>query len=538
MLIQAKRLFLIIILFSDSIFSQTWERIYFPTISSIPYSLIETYDFGFLIGGSFINYNGTYRAGYIIKTNINGVPLWFKTIGQSDDGSMVATINATGDGGCIIGGSTIKTDPWSDPFIMKLNSCGESEWCRIYNQMHDTGDYTASIFHIQGGYIAFIDRLGYLYANDHIKLLRLDENGNLLWQQIYYPTDSLTSGGEAYKMILTPDYKFLLSGDCYYPDSGTMTPKYLRPYLIKIDSSGSLDWELPWSKLNGQAFDGQSFKSILDNNNVIYSCGRHIVTSGTLQGDKATLLKTDRYGSEMAYYDLNDSSIIAIASTINWLADSTIAIGGGWKIQGEPIIEGVFKTDTQGNILKIKELFQSSYTFTDAIKTTDNKIILIAGLNSSIWQSYAWKLNSDLEYDSIYTGQLTYDSLCPHLIVSDTIPLDCEVVGIDELIKNELLMKLLIYPNPARNKIHIDFPHFLKKESQTSLFNVITYYYQWNSTVLNVYDVNGKLVYSNNVSAATVNFEINVSNWTSGLYYFTLLYNNQNVSGVKVIIQH
>ncbi|MBN1198242.1 MAG: hypothetical protein JXA23_02740, partial [Bacteroidales bacterium] len=34
------------------------------------------------------------------------------------------------------------------------------------------------------------------------------------------------------------------------------------------------------------------------------------------------------------------------------------------------------------------------------------------------------KVNSDLEYDSIYTQPFTYDSLCPHPIISTPVELD------------------------------------------------------------------------------------------------------------------
>ena len=67
----------------------------------------------------------------------------------------------------------------------------------------------------------------------------------------------------------------------------------------------------------------------------------------------------------------------------------------------------------------------------DATVTFDNKIVFVVTspyTNAATWDILMYKLNSDLEWDSVYTQPFVYDYLCPDPIVSDTIPMDCDII--------------------------------------------------------------------------------------------------------------
>jgi hypothetical protein len=231
----------------------------------------------------------------------------------------------------------------------------------------------------------------------------------------------------------------------------------------------------------------------LDNQQNIYSCGRHIEDEATPPGDRPTMLKTDSSGNEISYHDLVPNSWQAVFFNINWFQDSTIAVDGGWILNpgGEGQI-GVFKVDKDGNILDSANIMRTVYCFSDAIVDHDNKLFLVQGQYiGNQWQSFAWKLNSALEYDTLYTHPYVYDSLCPHPIVSDTIPLDCIIVGIDEPFKNPETGRLKVFPNPARDILHIVIPEQIKSENQNPVFNFTTVYHQWHSAILEIYDLFG-----------------------------------------------
>lgn len=474
-----------------------------------------------------------------MKTGINGEMLWYKAFGENFDGSGIFDVNQTTDGGFIVAGTTHKYDSWGDPFIMKLNSCGESEWCRIYTSTPDTFDYTNSIYPIPGGYIAYIYRTGDLYANDHIHLFRLDPYGDLLWQQQYALSDTLFSGAAGEHMMVTADYRYLINGYCYYPDSGTVEPKYLRPLIIKVDSTGNAEWELPWSTINEKSFYGMSNRSIVDNHHTIYSCGRHIEEEATPPGDRPTMLITDSVGNEISYHDLVPDSWQAVFFNINWFQDSTIALDGGWAYTPSQVGQiGVFKVDRNGNILDSANIIKSYYCFSDAIVDQDNKLFLVQGQYfENQWHTYSWKLNSDLEYDTLYTYPYVYDSLCPHPIASDTIPLDCVIVGLNEPFENPETGRLKVYPNPASDVLHVEIPDKLKSETHSPVFNLTTVYHQWKSATLEVYDLFGKQVFSKAINHGEKLLDLDVSAWPRGMYVVRLVYNGKTVSTAKVMVE-
>jgi len=530
---------LLLMLFGFAIaYGQNWPKCYLPSYGTCPYSVIENYDHGYLIGSRYLTPDGYPINGLIIKTNINGELLWHKVLSGDSDGSGVFDINQTDDGGIIIGGTTHKHDSWGDPFITKLNACAEKEWCRIYTVGQNRFDYTQSVKPIPGGYIAMVFYGNEFFSNEKLYMYRLDNNGDLLWQQQYGNNDSMMAGAEGYDMTVTPDLKYLIGGFCYYPDSGTSGPRYLRPLIIQVDSIGNTTWELPWRYISGAHFYGMAYRSIIDNKNTIYTCGRHIEEDATPPGDRPTMLKTDDNGNELAYYDLVNDSKQAVFFTINWFADSTIALGGGWSYSMTDHHQAVFKVDRNGTAIDSVELLQSLYSFSDAVTDTDNKLFLVSGQHDgNQWRTYAWKLNSDLEYDTLYTHPFVYDSLCPHPIPSDTIPLDCVVVGLNEPFENPETGRLKVYPNPASDVLHVEIPDKLKSEANSPVFNLTTVYHQWKSAVMEVYDLFGKQVFSKEISHGDKLLDLNIAEWPRGMYVVRLVYNGTTVASEKVVVE-
>jgi len=532
--------FLVFILFIEiQVNSQVWPKIYYINSPSFPFSVIQTYDQGFLIGGKLYNYSGINNGGFLYKTNINGDLLWHKILYKTNEGIGVYDVNQTSDGGLIISGATKQTDSWGDPFIMKLNSCGESEWCRIYNIGQNRADIAFSIEQIPGGYIAYVF-YGYdLFSTQKVHLYRIDQNGDMIWQQVYGQKDTLMIGADGYDVIVTPDYHYLINGFCYYPDPDSAEPKYLKPLIIKVDSSGTADWELPWQNVNGELFYGMSYRSILDNQNTIYSCGRHIEEQATPAGDRPTMIKTDSSGNEISYHDLVPDSWQAVFFNINWFQDSTIVLDGGWIMTpGNDGQIGAFKVDRNGNFIDSVNIQKTLYCFADAIVDKDNKLFLVQPkYEGNQWRTYAWKLNSDLEYDTLYTQPLFYDSLCPHPIASDTIPLNCIIVGVDETFQNPETGKLKVYPNPASDKIHIVIPEQIKSSANTPVFDLTTVYHHWHSALVEIYDLFGRRMYSKEVVQSEKEFEVDISAWQQGLYIVRLVYNGQTVASEKVVVE-
>ena len=538
---QAKGLliYVYLLLFLQPLYSQIWPKTYFPNKSIYPYSILECYDKGYLIGGWYISNDGIPINGSLIKTDRNADMLWFKRFGNYNDGTSISDVTQTNDGGCVISGSTGIIDYAGDPFVMKLNACGEREWCRIYNIGKERFDFAPSIKQIATGYVVLVFVGTSLYSRDITHLYKLDLNGDMEWQQVYGQKDTLMYGAQGNDLIVTPDNQYIITGFCYYPDPDTVDPMYLRPLIIKVDSLGNAEWELPWSSIDGNSFHGQAFRSIIDNKLNIYSSGRHIESSENPPGDRPTIIKTDSAGNELLYNDLVPNSNQAVFFNLNWFQESTIALDGGWLMNygGEGQV-GVFKVDKNGNFLDSVNIKKTIYCFADAIIDSDNKLVLLHGIPSgSKWHIYTWKLNSDLEFDTLYTQPLVYDSLCPHPIVSDTIPLDCEIVGLDEPIKNEETGRLKVWPNPASDILHIMIPDKLKAVDENPVFNLTTIYHQWRSATIEIYDLFGRRMFTKEIRQGDKELETNFNSWPRGMYVVRLVYNGRTVASEKVVVE-
>jgi hypothetical protein len=150
---------------------------------------------------------------------------------------------------------------------------------------------------------------------------------------------------------------------------------------------------------------------------------------------------------------------------------------------------------------------------------------------------YFYKLNSDFDFDSIYTHPYVYDSLCPHPIVSDTIDPNCDlIVSVDDSKTFPEASKLKVYPSPAISHVTIEFPKVLVVKSGQGKYQSSKEYYQWKSTTMEAYDIQGRKVFEKEIPKPQQQLELDISGWQPGLYYFRLVYNKQTVCGQKVII--
>jgi hypothetical protein len=332
------------------VYSQEWIRVYGDNISVYPHSLIETYDKGYLYGGTVVQ-GQIPKYGWIFKTDINGEMIWDKKFGEYGDVTAVHDIQQTTDGGYILIGDTRKLDPYYDPFVMKLNACGEKEWCKILH-LPNNMDFGSRIVQLPNGYyVALLKYFSYNFG-ERIWLMCFDEAGNILWKKVYAQDDPYITNENGYGLLTTSDSSILITSQCYYPDLPDTTGSIIRNFLIKSDFYGNEEWICIWG--SEEQFYGYARSSAESKNGNIFTVGRHLRTSPDF-GYSATLLKTNKSGEEIAYQDLKDNTQFGFATTINWFEDSTLAIGVYWDSIDVNNL-GVIKVDILGNIIKTKVL--------------------------------------------------------------------------------------------------------------------------------------------------------------------------------------
>ncbi len=191
-----------------------------------------------LVVGSY-QVETNYTDFYLVEIDINGNFIHEKTFGNAldDDATCVITGN---DDNYLIGGNTRTTSGTNDMLLIKITTEGEVVWQKTYG-----GSSNEELNHIlpveNSGYflVGFTASFG-AGARD-IYLVRIDENGNELWNKTYGGLSE--EGGN--EIISTPDGNFMLFG--FTQSYGAGDRDF---YLVKINSQGDTIWTKTYGSPN------------------------------------------------------------------------------------------------------------------------------------------------------------------------------------------------------------------------------------------------------------------------------------------------
>jgi hypothetical protein len=490
--------------------AQVWPIIYGDNFHSLIKDISETYDKGFMLTAYTYDNSGVPEYGWMIKVDINGNILWDRKFGDGNYRNYFSSSKSTLDKGFIITGSTSKYSSGdNDPVFIKTDVCGNIEWCQVLKSPDQ--NYGSDILQIaEGSYIGALTYYGEGSQYSRISLIKLDQLGEPVWIQRLAQEDTLIYNEEVYSLFLTSDSNYLIAGNAYHPSS--------YPFWIMTDTSGVQVWDLFWNSLVGQAH-----KVVEKDTGIFYSTSWGI---GSNRPQSPVLLKFDRYGNPIdMYFLMGDTIGGGSAYSISLLNDTNLLVGIAWKNTTFPAQEfsEVFLTDTLGNLLKRRFLLNDFHVPTCIIKTSDEKIVVSGSyVVDGNWDIYLWKMNSDLEDDTLYTLPLTYDSLCPYQILSDTVDLACSLfVKIDEIpTKEEYESTIKISPNPAREWVSFTLPE-----------NVSS-----GTIEIAIYNIFGQEVIKTRVRPQNRMFSLNISNLSSGIYLTTCKDSKNRILKGKIIV--
>jgi hypothetical protein len=315
--------------------------------------------------------------------------------------------------------------------------------------------------------------------------------GEPLWIQYLAQEDTLIFNEEGYDLLLTSTNNYLISGRCFYPGQ--------KPFWIMTDTTGEQVWDLKWN------CRGTCFQTIEHHSGIYYGIGN----SFPIYPNVPTIFKFDNSGNEISkLFLMGDTVACSGGGSILAINDTTFLSGIVWNdliFPNEIQHSEVFKTDTLGNLIQRRLLLYEDQCPTILKQTSDNKIIVAGNyVVDYYWDIYLWKMNSNLEDETLYTQPITYDSLCPYQILSDTVDLDCSLfVNIDEIPTKEVYESTIkISPNPARNWISLTLPD-----------NVSS-----GVVELAIYNIFGQEVVKTNAVPQNHSVSLNVSNLSSGFY--------------------
>ncbi len=513
---------LFFILFSEILFGQSnWPKIYYDDINAPKLNFIVSYDDGYLL--LIRNKPNWPRNNWLIKTDVNGNVLWEKTLGDGVNVIITRGIGMNNAGSIYLSGSYGLVGSYTDPYVMKLNACGEKEWCKIFSVPGIHNISPALTVTPDGGCAVLLYRTGENGFVDRNCLARFDKEGNMLWKQCYNSQDSLLGNEDCYNLILTPDNGFLLTGFCIYADT-VHNLGWGHPYYIKVDSLGNFEWETIPDKHGINGF-GEGWTTVVSpDSNYYYSSISHYYYYSEENGAAPALLKMDMAGNVVGIYDMAEPDFFGMLYDAKFINDTTLVASSAWGPEWAGWPKAVI-IDTLGNMLDEQDMLENDYLARIEL-TIDNKYLFYTQDidENEEFDAYLFKFNQNLESDTVYTQPFVYDSLCPYGIVSDTIALDdCGlIVGDREIFmpKNEAESKVKIFPNPASDKFKVQSPMF-----------------EVGVCVVEVFDLFGRKVDEIQVPKAQTEIEINTIGWVKGLYVVRVIGQDGMMGSGKVVIK-
>lgn len=258
----------------DELGNLQWQQNYGGSYEEVTNSIQQTADAGYIVAGWSYSNDGDALENkgladyWILKLDELGILQWKKNYGGSGSDEAYS-IQQTTDGGYIVGGSSKSDDGdvgenngnW-DYWILKIDHLGNLQWEQNYGGT--ALDYVYSIQQTNdGGYIVAgtsDSNDGIANENNDYWIIKLDDLGILQWEQYYGGSNS-----EAPTSIQqTIDGGYIVAGWSESNNGDVAGNKGKEDYWIaKLNELGNLEWEqnyggvdVDWANAIQQTTDG------------------------------------------------------------------------------------------------------------------------------------------------------------------------------------------------------------------------------------------------------------------------------------------
>ena len=237
---------------TDNLGNVEWEKTFGGGLYEYGVSVDTCMDGGYILTGATMSYGpglGIYPNIYVVKVDSLGNEQWNKVFGGPYT-DWVWSIEQTSDGGYITGGSLADSEPsvgspLGQPYIIKLDSAGNTEWDKPYGPIRYNNGLQM-IRELNDGSIIATGATSDDTSQYFGVVIKVDALGDSLWYRTY---QNLT-GGSSINFLSDiqhcSDGGFIAAGWLLAapPDTGTQDI-----WVLKLDSMGMLTGviEIPWN---------------------------------------------------------------------------------------------------------------------------------------------------------------------------------------------------------------------------------------------------------------------------------------------------
>ena len=190
---------------TDANGNASWSKTYGTSSNDAAYGVVQTADGGFVFSGTELQ-QGLNGKAHLVKVDANGNVLWSKTFGNSTRKNFAYTLLQTPDRGFIIGGWENLNLGINDDFcLIKTDSNGAKQWYKSYGDVGHDQNYSVHLTS-DGGYIM----AGVTFSSSVIdaNVVKTDASGNLVWTK----NIGGTGAENAYAVTSTSDGGFVFCG--------------------------------------------------------------------------------------------------------------------------------------------------------------------------------------------------------------------------------------------------------------------------------------------------------------------------------------
>jgi hypothetical protein len=460
----------------------------------------------------FVNSKAT---GFILKADSSGNFIWQKSIGGNISSSIYNIISSS-DGNLVMSGwiQDTVTQYWQGNLI-KTDTSGNILWNKTYQGIYNSA--ITAVKELPNGNFVLIGRTEFVLGSGKIWFLLVDDVGNLISTNSYFMGSmGITNYFQVgFSLDFTIDSGYIIGGH------GGITPNVTRGVIVKLNSSGQVDWykmltENPDGTGNLWMSKVYRIKQLADSSFILTG----YLQAGPNQDYKMILIKLDFNGNELWRRSYN-----TVNGYDTYGYDMDVTPDGGY------ILTGRTENATNAELLLVKTnclgFWQapkadfsviwngSTATFYNLSGRADTCIYYFGDGDSAVVH-----LTDTTPVVHTYAGSGPYT---PYLLAYACGEVDTLYQTIYTGINNEyeLIEKsFTIFPNPAAEKITLSciIPSHL-----TEVNLLIT-------------DLTGSVISSNQIQGNPREQEVDISYLNNGSYLMNLEHNGNILASRKLMV--
>lgn len=452
--------------------------------SSFARDVIQLQDTNYLITGASSGYGDYTANAFLMKIDQQGNHMWTKNFGGSNADWAMQLVEESDNSIVFAGYTNSFGNGGYDIWVVKTDESGNVIWSKTYGG--SDWDFGYSIIKtIDNNYLIAGETYSYGSGNNDAFLLKINQSGDSLWMKTYGESDL----DLAREVVTLPDGKFVFTGTKRSP-----AQNYTDIWVAKTDDLGNMEWEQTY----GSPLNDEGHSLVLAQNLTDFIIGGTVDTMPSKKIDQY-YFKIDAYGSEICssiYGGPENETTHDVCERYNgngYIAGMTLSYGTGF-----------------GDMIVYYPGSNCLWTGGPTLGTVD--------------RDEAWSIKETLDSGYIVVGETEYGPGFTNIYAikaGPTLYIDPNLVTYFDISATEEITSFhfTIYPNPASDKIQLDFGNTSGKK------------------LLEIYDLSGKLCQSGSSNLNRV--EVEVSGLNAGIYFVKTMVEETGISTTqKLVIRH